>query len=321
VFWTKKNLKHLEYERDGALVCSQEPSKFKSGHSYTGGWVRNKKHGFGTQVWENGNKYEGDWVNGMRDGTGTLWIKKKGKLVKEYSGEWKANKRHGEGVHYGTDGSKYEGQWSTGKKYGRGTLKYTNGDVYEGEFLNDKRSGLGVLYLENGDCYQGHFLHDDKSGPGRYCYASSKKIYQGEWSEGTPKCGEYFDWDTGDTKTFELPSLQLENSESVLEESCKAVRRLRADRKKTESNLELEMKTEVSGFSTEELEDIYAAFQEIDIEQKGTIFGNQVILVLNELGIFPLEDDMKFLLHELNANESSEISAHRLIDILTSLRE
>lgn len=45
----------------------------------------------------------------------------------------------------------------------------------------------------NGDVYDGYWLNDKKEGPGRFYYKASGKVYEGEWVDGAPKCGTYYD--------------------------------------------------------------------------------------------------------------------------------
>ena len=41
---------------------------FKNGATYTGQWLGNMKHGWGTQVWKDGAKYEGNWQEDKQHG-------------------------------------------------------------------------------------------------------------------------------------------------------------------------------------------------------------------------------------------------------------
>lgn len=69
---------------------------------------KNKKHGFGKQIFPNGNFYEGHWKNGMMEGEGKLVL---------------------------TTGEIYFGSFVKGKRHGKGKLIFTaSGDVYEGDW-------------------------------------------------------------------------------------------------------------------------------------------------------------------------------------------
>lgn len=37
--------------------------EFKSGATYEGEWLGNKRDGKGIQIWPDGAKYDGEWVN------------------------------------------------------------------------------------------------------------------------------------------------------------------------------------------------------------------------------------------------------------------
>lgn len=57
---------------------------------------------------------------------------------------------------------------------------------------------MRVLSLANGDRYDGYWLHDKKEGPGRFYYKATRKVYEGEWVGGSPKCGTYRDLPDGE---------------------------------------------------------------------------------------------------------------------------
>ena len=65
--------------------------------------------------------------------------------------------------------------------------------TYDGSWANGQRTGLGVQSFANGNRYEGHWLNDKKEGPGRFFYRSTNKVYEGEWVDDIPKCGEYQD--------------------------------------------------------------------------------------------------------------------------------
>ncbi|GBG34126.1 Phosphatidylinositol 4-phosphate 5-kinase 1 [Hondaea fermentalgiana] len=344
IYWVKRNPKFQAYERDGALVAATAPAKFKTGATYAGDWLEDRRHGFGTQTLPNGTKYQGDFENNLRHGTGTLWVRVQGKLVKRYTGEWKANKRDGLGIHFYDNGDKYEGSWQTGKRHGRGKMIYANGEEYDGDFAEDKRHGLGVLSYPNGNWYEGHFDHDDKHGPGRFFFVDTGKVLEAEWKRGTAACGSYLDAPksavprhfrngVSSKQNFELPKIKLCDPEGVLADALRRTRRQAAsesDRRHNtrESKQELGSDGEngqsdayLHGFEIGEFDDIRAAFEEVDTERKGTILGAELETVLNGLGIYPLQGDMDQLLVELGAHADSEISLDSVVRLLAALRE
>jgi hypothetical protein len=61
--------------------------------SYEGEYLRDRKHGFGEQVWQNGTHYVGEFKNDKRHGRGEM-IWKDGS---HFNGEWIAGKMNGKG--------------------------------------------------------------------------------------------------------------------------------------------------------------------------------------------------------------------------------
>ena len=210
---------------------------FVTGTSYKGDWLDNCKHGFGVEIGLDGNKYEGEWERDMKHGKGTYWRKKGGKFIKQYEGEWEDNLMSGYGVHYLSNGNVYKGHWIGGKRNGKGRMEYTNGDIYDGEWFDGLRNGMGTLFVSTGNIYEGHWIRDMKEGPGKFLYASTRKVYTGEWAADIPQCGEYrepteeedmmFNEPGVWKATYELPGLKLANSRNVLDNS---IAKLRAER-------------------------------------------------------------------------------------------
>jgi hypothetical protein len=107
----------------------------------------------------------------------------------------------------------YEGEWQSGVRHGEGRITYASaasssssssssgggsaGGVYIGQWAGDARQGFGTLTLASGDSYTGAWERDLKHGQGRYTYASKRMVLEGEWVEGSPRCGEMRDLDPG----------------------------------------------------------------------------------------------------------------------------
>lgn len=206
------------------------------GASYHGEWGENKKSGYGVQVSPSGEKYEGQWGNGLRNGEGTLWVRmgpKATKLRKLYVGGWRDDQRHGRGTCFLKNGEFFQGSWDGGKMHGQGTLRYANGDLYIGEWHDGSRSGQGTLNKANGDCYEGYWLEDRREGSGSYFYASSGKVFVGEWAADLPKAGVYTQASPNPQQatlvphTSSLPPVRLALPADVLEGAMGAVRRQR----------------------------------------------------------------------------------------------
>lgn len=157
-------------------------------NEYTGEWVNDKKHGYGTQVWsKTGSMYMGYWKNGKPDGKGIQKVldpKLKSYVVK-YAGEWKNGKKHGMGLYF-DNSTVYEGHWVEGHQNGWGRMYYQNGNVYAGEWLNDQRHGHGLMSYNNQNIHIGEWRDGMKNGKGSsYCHR--KKLYfEGIWLNGSP---------------------------------------------------------------------------------------------------------------------------------------
>ena len=303
---------------------------WKSGKIYNGDWNHDKRQGFGTQTWPNGNKYEGDWYQNKRHGKGTFWVKEGARLRKQYTGDWLDNLRDGVGIFYYKSGHKYEGEWRQNTRHGRGKMVYATGDVYEGDWVEDKRSGLGVLTMANGDRYEGHWLNDKKEGPGRYFYRVTCKMYEGEWVDDTAKCGVYQDIPASSfadeesqreflaqnaSSAFQLQRLGLVNTDEVLTEAVANVRRKRAAERGAKA-------IEVAGgvFNQEELSQLQEAFGVVDQQRTGRIPSSGLKIVLESLGMEPMDEDIAALMMELGTNMEGNVSFAEFTGVLARLK-
>lgn len=166
--------------------------------------------------------------------------------MKVYAGEWQRGQMHGHGQHTDVEGNVYIGQFVKGKRNGTGRLEMANGDVYEGEWENDLYHGAGVLTYHTGNVFEGRFSGGKKEGPGKHFYASTDKVYEGEWVDDTPRCGYirepdeaerhrytlgagtgFEEDDTLAAQRFVLPTCELVDPAGVVAE---AVQHLRVDK-------------------------------------------------------------------------------------------
>jgi hypothetical protein len=322
VFGVRPNPKHYEDLRLGKHKLA---FPFTGGEQYTGDWLDNKKHGFGSMTMVSGDKYEGEWQANRRDGKGTHWVKKGKRLRKEYAGDWRHDKRHGLGIFYYQNGDKYEGEWANDRRHGRGKMAYASGEVYEGDWSSDLRSGLGVLTLANGDRYEGHWLDDQKEGPGRYFYLSTLKVYEGEWSTGTARCGVYKDMEnaafdaqySGASEGFELPSLGLADSEAVVGQAVATVRQARTQEASLEEESGVDGPAADRQFTEAELAMMRTEFGELSAN--GLLPCHDLIELFRRLGMAPLESEVDSLLSVINAELTTEITFAEFVDIMALL--
>ena len=318
IFWAKPNQRFKQALHDN---INPETPQYQANGTYTGEWKDNKKSGFGVATFANGRKYEGHWLNGKMHGTGTMWARKKGSsgYRKRYQGDFANNKFHGVGKIFYDSGDKYEGNFEKHRRHGRGVCEYANGDVYEGEWRNDKRSGRGLLLLKNGDRFDGHFAEDKKSGVGVYYYFSTRKMYEGEWLDDVPKCGEYkslpahFNDQVAPQKQLRLPPLKLSNPQQVLQKARKQVKVAR------EHALSAVLTPEET-FSEEEMEQLYAAFKWGDQTGSGKISPERFQLVVQHLGLMASTQQLQELCQDLGIGPFDTISRDRFLRLMCYMK-
>jgi len=160
-------------------------------------------------------------------------------------------------------------------------------------------------------------MDDEKEGPGKFFYAATGKVYEGEWVEDQPKCGEYREPHENEKnsfhpaairkETFTLPEIGLEAPHDVLETATTTVRMDNAERRGITSGVVL-TETKVS-----ELKGIYHSLPNsvtglVALGALADLFGN--------LGLPPLEDPaMMSLFQELELTHESEVTFAEAIDI------
>jgi len=317
MFWAKPNAKYAQAKHDN--LEPQSP-QYKANGTYTGEWKDNKQSGFGVATFANGRKYEGQWLEGKMHGTGTMWVKKgPGGYRKRYQGDFARNKFHGIGKMFYDSGDVYEGNFENHRRHGRGVCEYANGDVYEGEWRNDKRSGRGLLLLKNGDRYDGHFADDKKSGTGVFYYHSTRKMYEGEWLAGVPKCGEYkslpahFNDRVKPEKELRLPQLTLKDPEQVLQRARKIVQDTR------DHSLSNDLTPEQT-FSADELEQLYTAFKWGDQHGTGKISPERFQLVIQHLGLNASPTQLQDLCQDLGVGPFDMINRDRFLQLMCYMK-
>lgn len=174
---------NLDYEikLDGNKILSHykfyDPDTNKL--TYEGGYVRNKKSGYGSEYYKNGKLiYQGYYHENKRTGYGNEFSKKD-KLL--YSGNWFNNEMHDQGeLYYDNANIKYCGMFIKGYRNGFGTSYDKNGNKnFQGNWYNDKVTGNGKVYYSDGNLFlEGYFDNEYFKG---VCYNENNiKTYDGE---------------------------------------------------------------------------------------------------------------------------------------------
>eukprot|EP00753_Platysulcus_tardus_P015087 PLAT4772.1.p2 GENE.PLAT4772.1~~PLAT4772.1.p2 ORF type:complete len:250 (-),score=84.40 PLAT4772.1:70-750(-) len=122
--------------------------------SYTGDYVRGKRHGVGRMMYPNGDEYYGEWVDNRAHGEGTY----KYSNGDVYSGDWKRGVKEGRGTYVLRDTvSQLIGEWVAGRLR-TGRWVFRDGSSFVGDFQDNKPSGRGVFRFASGTELEGRFL-------------------------------------------------------------------------------------------------------------------------------------------------------------------
>ncbi|XP_032596874.1 radial spoke head 1 homolog isoform X3 [Drosophila grimshawi] len=136
---------------------------YPGGGSYTGYWLCNKHHGWGTKTTAErsaayyANKkqpqgqliYNGHWAQGKRQGCGSMIRKRGTDMQTVYTGQWYDDMKCGEGKQFYPDGCVYFGCWLRNRRHGLGIQWYGDGSIYVGEWEADFKHGLGIHFYGN----------------------------------------------------------------------------------------------------------------------------------------------------------------------------
>ncbi|KAJ1436081.1 hypothetical protein B484DRAFT_325311 [Ochromonadaceae sp. CCMP2298] len=318
------NLKNKDVIRDN----SKPVFPFVGGSNYKGSWNQDAKEGFGVQINPDDTKYEGEWFDNRYHGRGTLWVKKHKTYSRQYVGDWEDGAMEGQGVYYFSDSSIYRGGWSRNKKSGEGRFDYTNDDHYTGEWLNDLQEGFGTMSYSNGNIFEGLWVQGKKEGPGLYFYASTKKIYQGEWYDDLPRCGEFRSPSTEEELRFArllpkgifqneflLPGLTLANPTKIIDIAVSDVRM---------NSLHKSYAQEDSGqvyIRPEALEHALAVFNKITRGDSHVISIYEITDVMHELGLNLSSSDIQEIITQLQVKDTMELSFAEAVEIATFIHE
>lgn len=122
---------------------------------YEGEWSDSKRHGMGTQTWNEGSEYRGTWLNDEMNGQGIFsW-----KSGITFEGNF-LNGRFADGKLLFLTGDFYKGSFKSYYNGGKGIFTFSNGDRYEGGFKNTKKHGRGMLY-EGSDIFKVKYDHGE----------------------------------------------------------------------------------------------------------------------------------------------------------------
>eukprot|EP00981_Chlorochromonas_danica_P010590 scaffold3290_cov165-Ochromonas_danica.AAC.33 len=295
---------------------------FIGGSQYKGEWAGDKKCGFGVQINPDNTKYEGEWNNNMYNGRGTLWVKKGKNFVRVYVGNWIDGSMEGEGIRYYENGEVYKGEWEQGQRNGKGKHEYLNGDEYTGDWRFDMRNGFGTMNYTNGNVFEGTWVDNKKEGPGLFYYASTRKIYEGEWHDDQPRCGEFRSPSQSEEirfvrplpkglffNDFQMPGLALADPQSVLSSAVVAVRSEAASNRDSEAwQLELDDETK------ERLKESFESFAKMH-----HISVHDLPKVLSEARFIIDPRDIEDIVSQLQEKETHDLSVEDVLDIASFL--
>jgi hypothetical protein len=327
-------LKNKDRIRDGDK--DKKSFGFVKGSTYNGQWKDDRRHGFGTLVYPDGTKYEGDWSYDQRHGNGTLWIKEGKKSVKEYVGAWYDGSMEGFGTFHYPNGEVYKGDWVANKRHGKGRLEYPNGDYFVGDWENDCQRGVGILYFKNGNIFEGMWLDGKKDGMGKFFYASTLKVllantnltvcyesvvqvYEGEWVNDQPRCGEYRDPNSNEShrfgessvrkENFTLPEIGLKQPRTVIDVATSQVRLDRA----------LRLGQFCEEVTQDSLLDAEAEFVRLDTHGSGLLSLWVLGSVFSILGLSLSTSNLHDIAHQLELGNFATLSFPEVVDIATCL--
>jgi len=182
----------------------------------------------------------------------------------------------------------------------------------------------------NGNIFEGLWVKGNKEGPGLFFYASTKKVYQGEWYEDQPQCGE-FRMPTPEEELrlvrplpkgiyyneFSLPSLGLANPRQILDLAISEVRMNSLNKSFVRQS------TPCSVINPRNMEAAKLKFQEFCRTEGGggvdcdTISIYQSKPIFNELGLNVSVTDIDDIIEQLQIKDTVDISFAEVVEIAT----
>jgi hypothetical protein len=167
---------------EGNCVDGYGRFEWKNGASYEGYWKDGQKHGKGKAIYRTGDSYIGDHVEDKRHGYGVhYWVN--GTI---YKGGWKNDLKHGRCKLIYQSLSVYEGEFENNRQTGEGLMTFGEkskwfGDWYKGSFRNGDRHGYGIYYDDKKkSTYHGYWQTQYRHGQGYEIGVDSVKL-EGKW--------------------------------------------------------------------------------------------------------------------------------------------
>jgi hypothetical protein len=204
-------------------------------------------------------------------------------------------------------------------------MEYANGDKFSGSYRGDNRNGPGVLTLANGDVFDGHFVNDLRDGPGRYFYIATVKVYEGEWGEGLPRCGELREPVANELKVrfideghpaqpgFQIPEIELLKPRTVVSHAI-------AEWRMQRSSIAAEEPEGSVLLDDEELERAEVMFADLDVEGRGLMAALDLIPVLYEVGLDLDEEQLAVVLQQLDLDVNISMSFPEVMDVASFVK-
>jgi hypothetical protein len=145
-------------------------------NTYEGGFLNNKKEGFGIKTEPNGFCYIGQFENDKFHGKGILYID----YEKSYIGDFKYGKIEGYGKVIYKNECYFLGQLKDNFRIGKGKYFNKKGElIYEGDFVDCKMEGYGTINYGKGRYYTGQIKAGLANGKGTF-YDKKGVIYEGD---------------------------------------------------------------------------------------------------------------------------------------------
>ena len=315
--------------KDKNIIRDRRKQEFPviGGAVYRGEWDEDQKSGFGTQTNPDGSKYEGEFRRNQYHGSGSMWVRRGKKNVKQYTGSWENGQMCGFGSFFLENGDIYKGEWAANQRSGEGRLDYPNGDYFIGEWMGGVQRGYGTMYLQNGNVFEGLYRDGLKDGPGRFFYSATRKVYEGEWVDGAPTCGEYreptveeearFREPTIACEIFELPVLGLLDPQSIVDVAKSETRINNAGKRGLEMGHKGKndsIAPETPTISKECMNRAAVVFAQLD-EGDGLVPLSALSPVFTELGSDFTDDNIDAIRQELEIELDTALSFPEAIDI------